>query len=109
MLKILHLAPRNYAGVPYDFFKMHNSMGDYSRLITYHKNERDYPEDICLNLPLPEFGIAKMWRRKKVIDKEKNNPNGIPVFTPRNIIEKFYFDINDRLKKKEDRRSNPKV
>jgi glycosyltransferase involved in cell wall biosynthesis len=100
MLKILHLAPRNYAGVPYDFFKMHNSMGDYSRLITYHKNERDYPEDICLNLPLPEFGIAKMWRRKKVIDKEKNNPNGIPVFTPRNIVEKFYFDINDRLKKK---------
>jgi glycosyltransferase involved in cell wall biosynthesis len=100
MLKILHLAPQNYAGVPYDFFKMHNSMGDYSRLITFHKNQRDFPEDICLNLPLPDHGFAKIWRKKKVLDKEKNGITGAPVFKPKNIFEKFYFDINDRLKKK---------
>jgi glycosyltransferase involved in cell wall biosynthesis len=79
---------------------MHNSVGDYSRLITYHKNERDYPEDICLSLPLPESGFAKMWRRIKVTDKEKNDMTGIPAFTPKNKFEKIYFDINDRLKKK---------
>ncbi len=100
MLKILHLAPQNYAGVPYDFFKMHNTVGDYSRLITYHKNQRDFPEDICLNLPLPDFSAAKKWRRKKVLDKERDASAGTPVFAPRNVFEKYYFDINDKLKKK---------
>ena len=53
MLKILHIAPLNFAGVPYDFYKMHNAVGDQSRIVTLHKNERIFPEDICLNLPLP--------------------------------------------------------
>lgn len=99
MLKILHLAPQNYAGVPYDFFKMHNHAGDYSHLITYHKNPINFPEDVCLNLPLPEFSLAKMWRKKKVADKE-NKPIGSPhFFTPRNILERIYFDLTDRLRK----------
>lgn len=100
MLKILHLAPQNYAGVPYDYFKMHNSAGDYSRLITYHKNQRDFPEDICLNLPLPNFHFAAKWRKKKVLDVQNTKPASIPVFAPKNIFEKFYFDVNDKLKKK---------
>ncbi len=99
MLKILHLAPQNYAGVPYDFFKMHNHAGDYSHLITYHKNPINFPEDVCLNLPLPEFSLAKMWRKKKAADKE-NEPIGTPhFFTPRNILERIYFDLTDRLRK----------
>jgi glycosyltransferase involved in cell wall biosynthesis len=99
MLKILHLAPLNFAGVPYDFFKMHNKMGDYSRLVTFHKNERDFPEDICLDLPLPDFDIAKKWRRRKVVLKENLQTTGTHEFSPRNIFEKYYFDFNDRLKK----------
>lgn len=100
MLKILHLAPQNYAGVPYDFFKMHNSAGDYSRLITYHKNPINFPEDICLNLPLPDFGFAKQWRRKKVTDRENISFDSVPYFVPKNILERLYFSINDGLKKK---------
>ncbi|HSD62904.1 MAG TPA: glycosyltransferase [Ignavibacteriaceae bacterium] len=100
MLKILHLAPQNYAGVPYDYYKMHNSVGDFSRLITYHKNQRDFPEDICLNLPLPDFSIAKSWRKKKVTDKENRNVSETPLFFPGNIFERYYFDINDKLKRK---------
>jgi glycosyltransferase involved in cell wall biosynthesis len=95
MLKILHLAPQNYAGVPYDFYKMHLSCGDKSRLITYHKNPHDFPEDVCLNLPLPNFNLAKSWRKKKVKDKEIKPPKNAPYFHPKNILEKFYFKISD--------------
>ncbi len=99
MLKILHLAPQNYAGVPYDFFKMHNSAGDYSRLITYHKNPIDFPEDICLDLPLPDFSFAKKWRKKKVLDKENISVKTAPYFASKNFLEQLYFSINDKLKR----------
>lgn len=100
MLKILHLAPQNYAGVPYDYFKMHLSSGDQSRLITFHRNQLDFPEDVCLNFPLPNFPFAKLWRKKKVKDREKEISFQAPEFRPKNIFEKYYFDLNDQLKKK---------
>jgi hypothetical protein len=98
MLKILHLAPQNYAGVPYSFYDMHNVCGDYSRLITFHKNPRNFPEDICLGLPLPDFNIAKRWRRKKVADREEQAVTTAPIFHPKNLLEKMYFSMNDFLK-----------
>lgn len=100
MHKILHIAPQNYAGVPYDFYKMHLECGDDSRLITLHKNPRDFPEDICLDLTLPNFNLARFWRTKKVLDREAENLDTVPIFKSRNILEKLYFVINDRLKKK---------
>jgi len=100
MLKILHLSPINFAGVPYSFYDMHNKCGDYSRLITYHKNERDFPEDICLNLPLPNFSLAKFWRKRKVVSKEKNKPGSSAFFKPQNLFEQLYFVANDFYKKK---------
>ncbi len=99
MLKILHLAPQNYAGVPYDFYKMHLACGDFSRLITYHKNPLQFQEDICLNLPLPNFSLVKKWRRVKVHQREDNQIAKAPYFIPRNIGERFYFTLNDKLKK----------
>ena len=99
MLKILHLAPMNYAGVPYDFYRMHNACGDHSRIITYHKNERNFPEDICLDLPLPVIQMAKNWRRKKVEARENLTITEAPIFKPANIIEALYFSFNDFLKK----------
>jgi len=95
MLRILHIAPQNYAGVPYDFYKMHNQCGDQSHLVTLHKNPLDFPEDICLNLPLPNFNLAKKWRRKKVTLKENISEHQIAPFKPGNIFESIYFRIND--------------
>lgn len=100
MLKILHLAPINFAGVPYSFYDMHNKCGDKSRLITFHKNERDFPEDVCLNLPLPNFSLAKYWRNEKVIHREKTKTSSSPYFKPKNIFEQIYFAANDLFKKK---------
>jgi len=99
MLKILHLAPLNYAGVPYDFFKMHLGCGDMSHLITYHKNLLDFPEDICLRLPLPNFKLAEFWRKQKMMGRENDLSNYAPYFFPSNIFEKTYFRLNDLLRK----------
>jgi glycosyltransferase involved in cell wall biosynthesis len=99
MLKILHLAPQNYAGVPYSFYKMHLHCGDRSRLITFHKNSLDFPEDICLNLPLPNFSIAKKWRKHTVSIREMESASQAPMFVPKNIFEKYYFFLNDLFKK----------
>src|ERR1035437_6938965 len=98
MLTILHLAPQNYAGVPYSFYKMHLHCGDQARLITFHKNSLDFPEDICLNLPLPNFSVAKKWRRRTVSIREQQSATVAPVFAPKNMIEQYYFYLNDLLK-----------
>jgi hypothetical protein len=100
MLKILHMAPQNYAGVPYDFYKMHLACGDTSRLITYHKNQIDFPEDICLDIPLPKHKLASFWRRKKMRIKEEQSSGKASYFKPKNFIEKFYFSMSDMLRKK---------
>lgn len=99
MLKILHLAPINFAGVPYSFYDMHNKCGDYSRLVTYHKNERDFPEDVSLNLPLPNSSLAKYWRKEKVTLREEDKLFSPPYFQPKNIFEKLFFTANDFYKK----------
>jgi hypothetical protein len=100
MLKILHLAPINFAGVPYSFYDMHNKCGDYSRLITFHKNERDFPEDVCLNLPLPNSSLAKYWRKGKVDYREKEKSSTSPYFQPKILLEQIYFFANDFIKRK---------
>lgn len=102
MLKILHIAPLNFAGVPYNFHEMHLKCGDISRLVTLHKNTNLFPEDICLNLPLPDFSLAKKWRRSKLQLREQETTAGnteAPFFEPRNLSEKIYFSINDLMKK----------
>lgn len=98
MHKILHIAPQNYAGVPYDFYKMHNACGDKSRLITLHKNQLSFPEDICLDYPLPNFSLAKKWRKKKVDDVGAVPPTKAPDFKPKNILEQAYFSVTDLLR-----------
>lgn len=99
MLKILHLAPINFAGVPFSFYDMHNKCGDLSKLITFHKNERDFPEDVCLNLPLPNSSLAKYWRKGKVTFREKDKSSSSIYFQPKNIFEQIYFSVNDFYKK----------
>ncbi len=97
MIKILHIAPLNFAGVPFDFYKMHNAVGDYSRIVTLHKNERNFPEDICLNLPLPNQLLAKKIRLKKIKQLEQQNHTTAHFFETRNLFEKIYYNAYDFL------------
>jgi glycosyltransferase involved in cell wall biosynthesis len=97
MLKILHISPLNFAGVPYDFFKMHSACGDYSHLITLHKNERMFPEDICLNLPLPNQTLAKILRKKKIQSLEVKESETAHYFESKNLLEETYYRFYDFL------------
>lgn len=95
MSKILHIAPENFAGVPISFVKMHRRFGDESRLITLHNTKIDYEEDLCLNLPLPEFKLAKLWRSKKVSEIQQDIRTDASFFSPKNIFEELYFNWSD--------------
>ncbi len=97
MLKILHIAPVNFAGVPYDFYKMHLACGDVSHIVTMHKNGQIFPEDICLNLPLPNQKIAGYIRSKKVRVLENNIRTEAYYFAAKNIFEKTYYNVYDFL------------
>lgn len=99
MHRILHIAPQNYAGVPYSFYEMHNACGDYSRIITLHKNPLQFSEDICLELPLPAFSAAKLWRKRKVEITQLKKVTYPHYFKPANIAEKLYFFLNDTVRR----------
>ncbi|MGB9697553.1 MAG: glycosyltransferase [Ignavibacteria bacterium] len=85
---ILHIAPQNFAGMPYDFVQMHRSAGLKSRLVTMYPNTLDFEEDICLNLSLPKSKISMKWRNIKLQKPKKYNQ-------PANILEKFFFKLRD--------------
>lgn len=91
MLKILHIAPLNFAGVPYSFYQMHKAVGDHSRIFTLHKNDKDFPEDICLNLLLPKSDVAKKWRKKKIDLVESRFADSLHYFEPKNTFENIIF------------------
>jgi len=97
MLKILHIAPLNFAGVPYDFYKMHKVCGDKSRIVTLHQNERVFPEDVCLDLILPNQTFAKILRRKKIQSLEEKERDTAHYFEFRNLFEKSYYRLYDLL------------
>ncbi len=114
-LKILRVAVDNVAGFPYDFRTMHNACGDISRLVTLHRNALGYPEDICLDLPLPTGPLARLWRKKKEKDlyKKRSEDNktesGVVserekkaqshYFKPKNFAEKVYFMLEYHRRK----------
>jgi hypothetical protein len=75
---------------------MHNECGDSSRLVTLHRSGLGFPEDICLDLPLPRGSLAGYWRKKKENDLKKNqiqkeSSKQSHYFKPKNIAEKLYF------------------
>ena len=105
-MKILHVAPINVAGVPYAMVEMHRAQGHESRLVTLHTNALTFPEDICLNIPLPRNTLATWWRTMKRASTSppharsryeiKKEP---PVFRPRNVFESLYFRYDDRRRR----------
>jgi glycosyltransferase involved in cell wall biosynthesis len=86
-LKILHIAPQNFAGMPIDFVNMHKSFGIESRLITIYKNTLDFREDISINLPISKGKLAKRWRDSKIDE--------LKFYKPKNFLEAAYFKLRD--------------
>jgi glycosyltransferase involved in cell wall biosynthesis len=86
-LKILHIAPQNFAGMPMDFVNMHKSFGIDARLITIYKNTLDFEEDVSINLPINTGKFAKKWRDSKIDE--------LKFYKPKNFLEATYFKFRD--------------
>lgn len=104
--KVLHIAPENTAGVPYNVMKMQSNSGMPARLITFYKIPYDFPEDICLNLSLPRNRLAMRWReykqsslQTKIKEKEEDKWTHLPYFAPRNAAEKSYMSYRENKNK----------
>ncbi|MBV6478466.1 MAG: hypothetical protein HGGPFJEG_01221 [Ignavibacteria bacterium] len=91
-LKILHIAPQNFAGMPIDFVKMHRASGFESNLITLYRNAVNFEEDICLNFKLPENKLSKKWRDSKI---DLSKPGEQIYSSPKNYFEKIFFKFRD--------------
>jgi glycosyltransferase involved in cell wall biosynthesis len=96
-LRILHIAAENFAGVPYDFMKMHRLCGDESKLITLHANPLGFTEDICMNFYVPRSDFARKWRSKKALVQKEIQ--GVPLWKPASLTEKLWFGMRDLLRK----------
>jgi len=62
-LSILHIAPQNTAGVPFEVVKEERRRGINSRLITMWRHPYGFEEDECLELPLVAGGFVKLMQR----------------------------------------------
>ena len=91
-MKILHVAPMNVAGVPYNMMDMQRRFGHDARLVTLHANDLTFPEDICLDLPLFRNPLSQAWRSFK---GKQNNTSGPLVLRPHNLFEKLFFSADD--------------
>jgi glycosyltransferase involved in cell wall biosynthesis len=107
MKSVLHIAPENTAGVPYNVMNMQNMFGMSSRLLTLYKIPFDFPEDICLNLAIPRSGLAMKYRdvkhsllHKKIKDKNIDSLTYMPYFKPANALELIYMQRRERKNEK---------
>lgn len=100
-MKVLHVAPLNVAGVPYNMVDMQRRFGADARLVTLHRNAFSFPEDISLNLPLPRNVMAQWWREAKQqaarppSGNEPNQKAPLRVHSPKNFFESAYFRFDD--------------
>jgi glycosyltransferase involved in cell wall biosynthesis len=97
-MNVLHIAPLNVAGVPYNMMEMQRRFGANARLVTLHRNLQTFPEDICLDLPLPRNRFAQVWRnaKQKTLPQHRSDiSQKAPVHRPRNILEALYFQWDD--------------
>lgn len=102
-MNVLHVAPLNVAGVPYSMMAMQRRFGANARLVTLHTNALTFPEDICLDLPLPRNSFARFWRglkksRTEVAAATHQNSHDfyLPIHKPKNFAEQVYFSWDDK-------------
>ncbi len=104
MLKILHIAVENFAGVPLSFVKMHRAMGDKSLLVTFYKTKQEFPEELSLDFKIPRNFFANLWRQikitKNVLSIEKKEKTYPLYFEPKNFLESLFFDIRESIRRK---------
>ncbi|MDZ7400397.1 MAG: hypothetical protein ONB37_09560 [candidate division KSB1 bacterium] len=102
-MKILHIAPFNIANVPMTFVLAERKLGHESRLMTFAKHPRGFPEDICLNLPLLNFKGFTSFKRliggksRVTVTNIKPELTSLPPTWRPNPVEKFFIKLREAI------------
>jgi len=110
MLKVLHIAVSNIAGVPLEFVRAERTRGYYSRLITFTPNPYGFGEDICLNLPFisgsPQRFLKGLlgYKTPEAINLRAKPTQIPPVWRPQNRLVSWLFALRDLIWKERVRR-----
>lgn len=106
-MDVLHVAPINVAGVPYNMMELQRRAGAHARLVTLHRNALTFPEDLCLELPLPRNKAAMMWRSFKrdsqtrtLTRTTQQSESYLPLHHPNNLFEALYFRWDDKRRER---------
>ncbi|MFC1726344.1 hypothetical protein ACFL4T_12015 [candidate division KSB1 bacterium] len=99
-MKILHIAPENFAGVPMTIVKSEKELGHYSRLITFY-NTSGYEQDINLDLPFVKSSLVNRIRNlyyKSNLSNKLDIPAKIPIeCMPKGFLKNFYIKRRDNI------------
>ena len=102
-LRILHIAPYSFAGVPMTMVKAERSLGYDSRLVTLFKDPQDREEDICLDLPLMDSWPVRTAKRlftphaRRTVRSVARVPEKIPVEWIPTQMEGLLFRWRERV------------
>ena len=103
-MRILHLAPFNTAGVPFNFVKAERCLGHDSRLVTLAKDPQGREEDICLHLPFIDFWGTRLVKnivtpeRRRKVSHVTRIPDQVPIeWNPSGLAERLLFGIRENI------------
>lgn len=100
-MRILHIAPENFAGIPIRLVKEELSMGHESRLITLMRSPQGYDEDICLELPLLRnsalSSLRSLFSAHTVIDSAKRKTSQLHFWKPSTFLQRSFHRFRDFL------------
>jgi len=103
MTKILYISPENIVGLLSIWKKAHEDAGNTCRYVTMFHSILNFPEDICLDLPMitnrswyikTRRVIQKNWYNR---DPDMERPGNPPFWEPTNLLESSYFKFRDFL------------
>ena len=79
-------------------------LGYDSRLVTLFHDQRNYYEDICLQLPFIDFSLTKLVKKwvsdpKKItVDNVLKVPDSIPIqWRPHSLLERLFVTVRDLM------------
>ena len=102
--RILHIAPQNISDVPMTLVRAERALGYDSRLVTFFRDVRGYPEDFCLNLPFVASSSAQRMKKAVVapeklqLSHQSRQARGVkPVWRARNVAEFMLIRLREWL------------
>jgi glycosyltransferase involved in cell wall biosynthesis len=103
-VRILHLCDQNWVGMANAFVEAHRRHGHESRLVTLVECVNEFPEDICLHLPLLQGTPTHMRLKRLMSGLHGNRPkftqpvaSGVPEWAPRSALEAVFFRFREEV------------